>query len=215
MGHDHYHHHIPPQKNHALYFRVAHLGTVFTVATFILMWLSDSHTSFVSWLHAVADVGTIYLMACLARACAYYRITIAQFDKRVSRLNTLFLFLSAGIAWIEIELAERHAAALVMFGTGVVMFVGNYLQHNRMHEAHGHEKHEATGRSGFKTIDQHFIVDMIFDVGLIAAAVWIYFSFPGYEYADRYIAFGEALLLCGLGCRNLYDMYEGRSVHIG
>lgn len=223
MGHYSYeahsgHHHahpIPPEKNYKLYRKVSHVSLFLAAISFVIMWNADSHVSFADWLHlAVADVATIYYMSYLAYKCHKGEIAAVRFNRLVSVLNTFLLFAAAAGVLVELQVAERHGSLLAMTLTGAFTFYGNWLQHRMMHAAHGHEHHQLTGLSGFKTIDQHFVVDMFFSGSVVVAAAWIFFQLPGYEYIDKYMAWILFTVLCALGVRNIWHMLHGKAVSL-
>lgn len=221
-GHDHGHHghghaigKILPEKNYKLYRKVSHVSLLLAIVSFVIMWVADSHVAFGDWLHAaVADVGTIYFMSHLAHKCYKGEITAARFNQLVSLLNTFLLFAAAAGVLVELQIAERHNSILAMTLTGIFTFYGNWKQHGMMHAAHGDEDHPATGLSGFKTIDQHFLVDMFFAGSVVVAAVWIYFQLPGFERIDKHMAWLLIAVLCMLGGRNVWHMLHGRTISV-
>jgi Co/Zn/Cd efflux system component len=217
--HTHNHHHVHahevvPQKNYKLYFKVSHIGMLLVALSGMLMYLADSHAAFGDWLHGVADVATIYLMAYLAKECSAGRISPRRFDRLAGFFNTCFLFASSAGICVETFMANHETTFFGMIGTGVVMFFGSWYQHRVMHQAHGHEKHEATGMSGWKSIDQHFLVDMFMAGCVIGVALWKELGLPGGAHADIYSALGEALVVFLLGIRNIVDMRGGKAVHV-
>jgi Co/Zn/Cd efflux system component len=219
VGHVHHMHHhhdhgVVPQKNYKLYFKVSHIGTLIVLLSGGLMYWADSHAAFGDWLHGVADVGTVYLMSYMAKECSTGKISTKDFDRMVGLFNTIFLFFSSAGIVAETLFAHRETTFFGMVGTGIVMLVGSWYQHRVMHQAHGHEKHASAGMSGWKSIDQHFLVDMFMAACVIGVAIWKEAGLPGAPEADTYSAFGEALVVFLLGARNILDMRRGKAIHL-
>lgn len=212
--HDHEHHdheEVTSQKNYKLYLRVANLGAIMMGIGVVIVLFADTHLSVNDWLHALADNLSVYVMWYLAAKCARNAITPQQFDRYASWFNSYLLLGAIAVMVIEVWFVHhKHVNPFATSLMGVITFFSSHFQHQMLHSAHGHEEHAPTGRSGFKTTDQHVVVDRVIGAVVAITPWFIYFRAPFYEYVDKGASWFLIVYLSIVVSRNLWHQYQGK-----
>jgi Co/Zn/Cd efflux system component len=223
MGHSHTHkehgdhaHHehahgtespLTSEANVDLFVQVGNVGFFGLVFATYFMWFSGSHTAFGDVLHGAADVSTAYVMAYFARRHRLGKLTKSQTNRYAAIFNTIMLVAAAVGVWFDVQTGHRHTVdAWKLAGTAGILLVSNVVQFWMMHKMHGHEHKHDKHISMFSSTMQHFVSDILFDLGALvtAAAAGLFAGDAGH--IDEYVASILVCILIFMAGKNIFKL---------